>query len=115
MGRRITLLEFMKTRPVHSLFIERALKTYEDVTTARRNFEFCFQRSNVTREKKTLFDKTIAQTRSILDIEGMGAFFRANFMKKRHFVCLQPLNKCHFYPFLMKIFFSKLRALDWVR
>ena len=26
---------------------------------------------------------------------------------------MDALKRCHFYPFLIKIFFSKLRALDW--
>ena len=47
---------------------------------------------------------------SILDIGGMGAFLKAE-----NFVCLHPLNRCFFYPFLMKIFFSKYRALDQVQ
>ena len=51
----------------------------------------------------------------ILDIEGMCAFFMANFLRKGHFVCLHPPDRCHLCPFLMKIFFSKHRALDWVR
>ena len=42
-------------------------------------------------------------------------FLRAHSLKKVHFVCLHPLNRYHFWPFLMKIFFSKLRALDWMR
>ena len=46
---------------------------------------------------------------------GVGAFFRVLFLKKWHFNCLYPLSRCNFQPFLMKIFFSKLRALDWVR
>ena len=51
----------------------------------------------------------------ILDNGDISMIFRANFMKKMYFVCLHPLNRCHFYPFLMKIFFSKLMALDCVR
>ena len=31
-----------------------------------------------------------------LDLGVMGAFFRANVLKKGHFVCLHPLNRCHF-------------------
>lgn len=31
----------------------------------------------------------------ILDIEGTGAIFGAHFLKKRHFVCSHPLNRCH--------------------
>ena len=37
----------------------------------------------------------------------MSAFFRKNFRKKGHFVCLHPLNRCHFYPFLIKNIFFK--------
>ena len=44
-----------------------------------------------------------------------GCVFYGKISEKRHYVCLHPLNRCHFYPFLMKIYFSKLRALDWVR
>ena len=54
-------------------------------------------------------------TGPILNIEGMGVFFRAHFLKKRHFVCLFPLKRCHFQPFPMKIIFSKFRALDRVQ
>ena len=52
------------------------------------------------------------KTKPILDIGGMSVFFRADFLKKGHFVCLHTVNRYYFYPFLMKILFSKLRALD---
>ena len=42
-------------------------------------------------------------------------FWGAFFQKKGHFACWHPLNRCHFYPFLTKIFFSEPRALDWVQ
>ena len=59
----------------------------------------------------------------ILDIRGIDAFYgkfseKGHFVSvswteaNKHFVCLHPINRCHFYPFLIKIFFSKLRALD---
>ena len=45
-------------------------------------------------------------TGPILGIRGIGVFFRAHFLKKGHFVCLHPLNRCHFILFLMKYFFQ---------
>ena len=51
----------------------------------------------------------------ITDNGGMGVFFAARFLKKGHFVYLYPLNRCHFQPFLIKIFFSKFWALHCVR
>ena len=35
----------------------------------------------------------------ILDIGGMSMIFRANFLKKGHFVCLHTRNRCHFIHF----------------
>ena len=51
----------------------------------------------------------------ILDSEGMGAFFGANFSEEETF-CLVTLPKQ--MPFLTisnKMFFSKLRTTDWER
>ena len=47
----------------------------------------------------------------LFNLGGMSAFFRAYFLKGGHFVCLHSLYRHHFYPFLMKIFFSKLSAI----
>ena len=45
-----------------------------------------------------------------------GCMFCGTFFgKKGHFACSESLNKCHFEPFLTKIFFSKLRGIDWVQ
>ena len=44
--------------------------------------------------------------RPILDIGRMTVSFRADFLRKGHFICLHPLSKCHFYPFLMNFFFK---------
>ena len=51
----------------------------------------------------------------ILDNGAWVYFLGAYFFKKGHFVCLHPQNRCHFQPFLMKMIFSKLRAVDLVR
>ena len=42
----------------------------------------------------------------ILDLNGMGEIFKAHFLKKCHFAWFQTtINRSHFLPFLMKIFF----------
>ena len=56
-------------------------------------------------------------TGPILDGEGMGVFLGHIFSEKRAFCLLAPPKKMPFLTIsnITKIFFSKLRALDWVR
>ena len=42
-------------------------------------------------------------------------FWVENFLKKWHFVCLQSLNKCHFWLFQIKLFFKKRRVGRQIR
>ena len=46
----------------------------------------------------------------ILDIESMGACFRAHFQKKGHFVCLHPLKQISFLTISNGIIFFKTQG-----